>query len=354
MADDHGQTPADLTWQRQLARAPGSFDFHAALRRLETSHPELPRLGEADRPSDEPIRLGQLPSPAFESAMLTSFTPQADAAAPPRVTIGFFGLWGPQGPLPGHLTDYARDRMNHAGDSTLVRFADIFHHRMMLFFHSAWARSHPTVSMDRPAEDRFALYVGALIGLGLRGPRDRDAIDDFAKLHHASWLASPSRSADGLRDLLSDYFDLPIAIEEFVGQWLDLPEDARWGLGVSRETGSLGRAIVGTRTFTRAHKFRVVVGPLDGVDLEQMLPGSDSIEALTSLVRHYSNDEWAWELCLLLAPSLTTPMRLRAGSRLGWTTRVGRGPATEVRLVVDPVTRRTQRACHPVPFSPPL
>lgn len=284
--------------------------------------------------------------------MLTSFTPHAEGTAPPRLTISFFGLWGPHGPLPGHITDYARDRMNHAGDVTLVRFADVFHHRMMLFFHSAWARSHPTVSMDRPDRDQFALYVGALMGLGLSRLRDRDSIHDFAKLYYASWLASPSRSPDGLRDLLSDYFGLPIAMEEFVGEWLDLPEDARWGLAVSRDTGCLGRAVVGSRVFTRAHKFRVVVGPLDGIALEQMLPGSDSIGALASLVRYYTNDEWAWELCLLLASSLSTPMRLRAGSRLGWTTRIGRGPAMDVRLVVDPVTRRTQRACRPVPFSP--
>lgn len=352
MATDDGQTSGALSWLEALARAPGTFDFHAALRRFETWQPDLPRLGEADRPSDEPIRLGQLPSSAFEGAMLTSFSAQGDG--PPRIAIGFLGLWGPQGPLPGHLTDYARDRLKHAGDATLVRFADIFHHRMLLLFYRAWAKSHPTVSMDRLSSDRFALYVGALMGLGLQASRNRDDVHDFAKLFYAPWFASPSRSADGLGSLLSDYFQLPIAIEEFVGDWLELPRDARWVLAESRETGSLGRAVIGGRAWSRAHKFRVVVGPLDAVELEQMLPTSDSVEALASLIRHYSNDEWAWELCLLLDSSLSTPMRLGGGSRLGWTTRIGRGAPLRVRLVVDPLTRRTQRACSPQPLLQPM
>lgn len=354
MATDDGQTPAPLSWLEILASAPSGFEFHAALRRFETGNTDRPRLGEADRPSEEPVRLGQLPSAAFEGAMLTSFARHEEASRPPRLTIGFFGLWGPQGPLPGHLTDYARDRLKHAGDATLVGFADVFHHRMLLLFYRAWAKSHPTVAMDRPSSDRFAFYLGALMGLGLRSSRGRDGVNDFAKLHYAPWFALASRSADGLADVLADYFGLPISIDEFVGEWLDLPEDAKWYLGASRETGSLGQAVVGARTWSRAHKFRVVIGPLDGIELEQMLPTSESVGALASMVRQYSNDEWAWELCLLLASSLSTPMRLRGGSRLGWTTRIGRGPPLAVRLVVDPLTRRTQRVCSPQPLLPPL
>ena len=36
--------------------------------------------------------------------------------------------------------------------------------------------SRPTVSFDRPEEDRFAAYVGALIGLGMDSLRERDAM----------------------------------------------------------------------------------------------------------------------------------------------------------------------------------
>lgn len=70
--------------------------------------------------------------------------------------VRFFGMLGPNGPLPLHLTEYARSRSIHAGDQTLVRFLDIFHHRFMALFYRAWAQAQPTVSLDRPGEDRFS------------------------------------------------------------------------------------------------------------------------------------------------------------------------------------------------------
>jgi predicted component of type VI protein secretion system len=67
-----------------------------------------------------------------------------------------------------HLTAYARERSLNQGDETFARFADMFHHRLLLLFYRAWAQAQPTVSLDRPAEDRFADYVGSFLGVGGR------------------------------------------------------------------------------------------------------------------------------------------------------------------------------------------
>jgi type VI secretion system protein ImpH len=347
MAADGGQAPHSVNWLERLKALPGSFDFHVALRRFDTVSPEAPRLGEAERPSEEGVRIGQKPSALFEGAEITDFSVPDDGSAP-RLMVGFLGLWGPNGPLPSHLTEYAYERLQHAGDPTLARFVDVFHHRMLLLFHRAWTRARPTVAMDRPDADAFALYVGALMGLGLEATRHRGDVHDFVKLHYAPHFASLSRSADGLRDLVADYFGFPTHVEEFVGEWLDLPQDERWRLGASRETGSLGRVPLGRRIWSRSHKFRIVLGPLSAFDFEQMLPASHAVTELTSLVRLYAGDEWDWELRLVLATSVCAPMRLGGGGRLGWTTRLGSGPGVEVDLVVDPRTRRTQRIRKPL------
>ena len=99
-----------------------------------------------------------------------------------------FGLLGPNGPLPLHITEYARERMRHAGDQTLSRFLDIFHHRFVTLFYRAWAQAQPHVNHDRPAEDRFASYVGAFVGLLPAAFRERDALPDLAKFFHAGAL----------------------------------------------------------------------------------------------------------------------------------------------------------------------
>ncbi len=350
MAADSGTPPGALSWLQRLAELPGGFDFHVALRRFDTAHPERPRLGDAERASEERIRIGQTPSSAFTGAELTAFDPGAEGPddALARLTIGFLGLWGPNGPLPTHLTEYAHDRQQHVGDHTLVRFVDVFHHRMLLFFHRAWAIAQPTVSMDRPEADTFARYAGALMGLGLEATRDRGGASDFAKLHYAPFFAASSRNADGLRDMISDYFGVPVEIEEFVGEWLDLPEDEQWHLAGPRELAALGRVALGKRVWTRTNKFRLLLGPLEGDGFEKMLPGGAALGELASLVRLYTNDEWAWELRLVLAPGVSAPIRLGGGGRLGWTTRLGSSPGLEeVDVVVDPVTGRTRRMRRP-------
>jgi type VI secretion system protein ImpH len=202
--------------------------------------------------------------------------------------------------------------------------------------------------MDRPESDAFARYAGALMGLGLEATRHRGGATDFAKLHYAPLFAAGSRNADGLRDVVADYFGLPAEIEEFVGEWLELPEDERWHLGGPREVGALGRVALGRRVWTRTNKFRILLGPLASDRFEQMLPGGAAIGELSSLVRLYTNDEWDWELRLVLSPTVSAPIRLGGGARLGWTTRLGSSPGlVEVDVLVDPMTGRTRRMRRP-------
>ena len=70
-----------------------------------------------------------------------------------------FGLLGPNGPMPWHITEYARDRQINVGDNALVRFLDIFHHRLLSFFFRAWADAQKTVDFDRPGNQRWTDLV---------------------------------------------------------------------------------------------------------------------------------------------------------------------------------------------------
>ena len=345
MADAAGATSGHLeetsAWLEKLAREASSFHFHVALRRLEAAFSAAPRLGEALRPSEEPVRIGQAPSLSFEPTAVTSFVRAETAGSPSRLVVEFLGMWGPQGPLPLHMTEYARDRARQAGDRTLIRFMDLFHHRMLLLFHRAWARTQPTAMLDRPEVDRFAIYVGSMFGLGFAGTRGRDDFPDRAKLYHAGHFASGARHAEGLRQLVADYFGLPTQIEEFVGDWLTLSQDSRWHLGVPGSS-VLGRtSIMGARVWSRGDRFRIVLGPLSQSDFHRMLPGSKEMAQLAALVRLYTNDEWGWDVRLTLGSAAVEAMRLARTTRLGWTSRIGRGARDD--LVCDPMAGRTQR-----------
>jgi len=306
--------------EQQLSREPYKFGFFEALRRLESAHPDKPRVGASSQPRDDPIRLGQEPSLAFAPASLASFTPGKEGL-PPRLAVLFFGLFGPNGPLPLHLTEYARDRLHNAHDPTFSRFCDVFHHRLLTLFYRAWAAAQPTVSHDRPETDRFASYIGSLFGIGMPSLRGRDAAPDPAKLFHAGHLSCQTRHAEGLRSILGSFFEIPVEVEEFVGQWIDLPEDAYWRLGETTETGRLGQnTMLGKRTWDRQGKFRVVFGPLSLEEYKRMLPGTPSLARLVALVRNYVGDELAWDVNPVLDRREVPPIRLGGRQGLGWTT----------------------------------
>lgn len=340
MAGEDRDTARAVELGRALRERPYDYDFFFALRSLECANPGAPRLGQSVRPADDPVRLAQEPSLAFAPSALASFHP-GTGGRPPRLASYFLGLFGPNGPLPLHLTEYARERLRNSGDATFSRFADLFHHRMLALFYRAWASAQPTVNFDRPEADRFALYVGALFGLGMSSLRGRDAMPDLAKLNYAGRLVCQTRNAEGLGAIVEDFFGLPAAIETFTGEWLDLPERSLCLLGTSLETGSLGRALtVGARTWECQHKFRIVLGPMSFAAYESFLPRTENLGRLAAIVRNYSGDELAWDVTLALRGEEVPALRLGGDERLGLTTWLaGRGRGEDASdLTLNPLS----------------
>jgi type VI secretion system protein ImpH len=345
LADEAGSPFDRVSVLRALVRAPHEFDFHQVMRRLERTFSELPRWGEALRPSDEPVRLGQDPFLNFPPSTVSGFTPPA-GERPARLAVNFLGLFGPQGPLPLHLTEYVRERIRNFGDETLVAFADLFHHRLLVLFHRAWAQVRPAVSRDRARSDRFVGYLGAIAGLGLPSLTGKDPVLDLARLHYAGRLGLGVKNPDGLRAVLVGFFGLPVAIEEFIGEWLPIPDESRFRLGHSPEVSAIGRtAVLGARAFTRAQKFRVVLGPLAERDFVRFLPHASGLARLSDIVHGYMGRELAWDLELVPAKGSAGQLRLGRSGRLSFNAVLGavKLPLKRAHVVVDPVTQQTER-----------
>lgn len=324
---------------QDLRDTPWEFGLLPALRRIEAAYAQGPRLGEGARPGEEPVRICQEPSVTFAPAEIASFT-LSDGQTPPRLSTFVAGLLGPNGPLPLHLTEYARERLRNHADPTFARFLDIFHHRILSLFYRAWANGRPTVQHDRPERDRFALYLGALSGMASPAFRGRLPVRDEVVFGRAGVLAGGNRSAEGLRAVLADVFAVPAEIEPFIGSWEELREAERWRLGKADGGFALGRATVaGRRAWLRTAKFRVTLGPLDREQFDRFLPGRPSLQRLGEMVRLYAGDELDFDVRLVLAKSVERPWTL-GQSRVGWTSWLGKAPkaATREDLIVD---RRT-------------
>ena len=296
---------AHLNPVAHLEAQPYRFTLFAALRLLEQARAEQPRLGESRKASDDIVRLGQAPHLGFAPSDIAATSTSEEGQL--RLEQYGFGLFGPNGALPLHLTELAYERRRQKEDGTIVDFLNLFQHRLISLFYRAWADSEPAVSLDRPDSDRFRAYIGALFGLAPESAQDADAVPDFAKLSRAGRFAAQARSADGLEAILADYFDIPVEVRPFSGAWLDIPADLHSRLGEQQ----LGMSTtLGATTWQCQHKFEIVLGPLQQDAFNDFLPGARGLTEMHALVRLYTNDEWAWQVRLLLRDADLPGMRL--------------------------------------------
>lgn len=307
-----GPPPADL---RDLAARPERFDFFAAIRLIEAAFPQRARLGEGRRAVEEPIRLGQPAHLAFPPADLAAYEPGA-AGRPARLHTYVLGLFGPHGPLPLHLTAHARERARRDRDTSFADFCDLFHHRLLSFFYRAWANARPTVQQDSPDRDRFAVKVGALAGLATPAFAHRHALPDRFALYGVGLLTQRQRPAEVLARLVAHFLGVAARVEEFVGEWLEVPRRDRARLGRARVGHD---AILGTHRFERGHRFRLVLGPMALAEFLALLPDGRALRPLGALVSLAAGPELDWDARLVLRRSEVPALELDGRARLGWT-----------------------------------
>ena len=309
-----------LSHIEKLKNAPEKHHFFHAFRVIEGAYPDAPRLGEARRPREDKVRFGQEAELAFPPSSLRDFTPP-DKDKPGRLTNRFFGLFGPHGPLPLHLTEFARGRMRQFRDPTLVAFADMLTHRMMTLFFRAWRSGQPAPSFDRGDNDGVERKVAAVAGYHADAFKEMDALPDLAKRHFAGLLASGPKNAEGLVAMVSAFFGTRVRIQEFVGTWLELEPDDRWVLG--HQAGLGQTTSIGEKVWTRTDKFRLILGPLSLAEYRRLLPGGTSLDRLRAIVRNYAGDALDWDVNLILDGREIPPAKLGETVQLGQTGWIG-------------------------------
>ncbi len=339
--------PTDSLVERlaELQQNSSQFNFYSAVRLLDCLFRDQPRTGTSDRPGYEKLRLGQSPSLRFPPSSIDGLT-QRESDKTWHLAILFFGMFGPNGPLPTHITDYAQQRIKHHRDETFARFADIFHHRMAAFFYRAWSACQPTVHLDRPQSDRFAEYLAALCGIGFPTQRNRDAMPDVSKLYFSAHLACANRHASGLKSILQTFFQLPVEILPFTSHWVRLPEDCLWRLGKQQHANELGISItLGHKVRDCQQKFRIAIGPLDYKSFRMLLPYGRSMRRLRSIVDQYIGQELAWDVQLVLSRNEVRGLTLGRQGHLGWTSWLASRPPTNdaQQLIVDPLADNVRR-----------
>ncbi len=322
----------------RLKDEPYAYGFFQAMRRLHALDTTL-NLGKSLRPRDDKVRLQQQPDLRFSPSTVRDYQPpHPEDGIAGKLSVNFLGLFGPNGPLPLHVTEYALDRLR-VNDPTLVAFLNVFHHRLLSLFYRAWSIHQKSADLDRQTGRRFTNYIGSYIGLGQPAMQHRDEVDDAAKLYFSGRLSSPTKNSEGLAAILTEYFGVKVQVEPFVGQWLAVPETDACRLGESPLTGKMGSTIiVGSKVWQVQTKFRLRFGPLKLAELVSLLPNKGAFKRLKTWVRNYCGDELFWDARYVLLAKEVPSTQLGGGGFLGWTTWINtRKPERDAEdLLIDP------------------
>ena len=293
-------------------------DFFQILRIAENRNRDKPRIGDAQKLSEDYVSLEQCAESAFGASSVKKVECEDDNF---RIVSRFAGLFGNNGGLPMVYTQHVYERMLHFKDTTAYSFINIFNHRAQELFYKAWRLNDRCADFDRPEESVFSAYMQSFLGLGSDASKERDSVCDTAKFYYACHLGGRARTSEGLAKILGDYFQVPAAVENFKTIWLLLPDENRTVLSKHSDGGMLGsNAILGERILDCQMKYRVRLGPVGIKDFERFVPGRPSLKSLVDWCRLYTGFEFMWDLQVVLKAEEVPSCRLGGAYCLGWNT----------------------------------
>lgn len=305
-----------------LLAKPWRYGFFALMRRINANPATYP-VGAALLPQAETFRVGQKPSLIFAPSEVAEARIKGNKL---HIRLHSLGMMGPNGPLPIHVTEIAREREELRGDATLCNFLDIFHHRSLSLLYRAWASAQATASLDRPDHDRFSFYIGCLSGASPRQNRTV-MLPSHARLASGAHLVCEARNPDALAMAVAHHFGVPARIEEWSLHWTVLPPELQCRTGQERMSAALGGgAVLGEQVPGKMHRFCLVLGPLDIGTYHSFTPRGADLLRLVALVRAYMGLEYEWMLELQIRPHEATPARLGGRQQLGWSGWLGESP----------------------------
>jgi type VI secretion system protein ImpH len=306
------------------------FQFFQAVRLLERIGLGREPVGQFAGPEKEAVRFSTHNALAFPASQIQKIDWPEEQQ--PQMAVNFMGLTGTMGALPHAYTELILERIR-AKDPTVAEFFDIFNHRIISLFYQAWEKYHLAVAYERDQDDPVSNHLLALIGMGTGGLRDRQPFPDQALVYYSGLLSLHPRSAVALAQILEDYFEVPVEIEQFVGAWyaLDVKNQCCFDAGDS-DSEKLGfGAVVGDEIWDQQSRARIRLGPLSTERYLDFLPNGKSYKPLQALTRFFSGGDLEYEVQLVLKQKEVPQCELGAegaeAPRLGWFTWMKSAPA---------------------------
>lgn len=287
--------------------------FHQLVTLLEKQQDGSIKVGDTIDPGREHIRFRSTRSLSFGPGDISevSLDAQHDRL---EIRVNFFGLYGPASPLPPYYTE--RIIEEDQSPSSVEDFFDFFNHRLITLLHVIWRKYRYYLRYEAggidPLSKRFLAFCGFPI-------EDRGRIGEISRsalLPHIGLMSLYSSSPNVVAAIISNFFDVPCRIQEFVPRRVGIDEESRLQLGKANNRLDED-AILGDELDDDLGKFRICLGTADYHDLAAFLPHGDRHGKLGELLLMIQREPLEWDIEYDFDAETIPQMQL-GEARLGW------------------------------------
>lgn len=336
----------NLSVIERLFLEPFRFTFFQAVRLLQLkarrrqagSEPAAD-VGHDSPPEGESVHFAAALNLSFSASEIAELRDSAAApgdgkGAPAQMRVNFLGLTGPMGVLPTHYTELQMQRVREK-DTALRDFFDVLNHRTISLFYRAWEKYRLPGSFERHHVTNTPPGSTDPISRALQGLIGHLAERQQANLHfplehllyYTGLFSGGRRSAAALEMLLGEYFDIPIRVEQFRGQWWPLSPNDQVRLPHAWETEGKNNClgvdtVIGEEAYSVDAGVLVILGPLSRQQFADISPGGARIKALYQLAQLFAGPTFEFSLCYEVDREAVPSARLGGdeplGLALGW------------------------------------
>ncbi len=289
---------------------PYKVSFLQAVYLLQKWIPDGQSLGESYHAIEDPLTFTPRHSYSLPTSDLYSIS--WDKHNRPLVCVNFVGIESPHGPLPAPLSELVHDQLydnNHA----LKNFLDIFNNRLISIYCLVAQKYSFVLSPKFFSETPIGIALDAFSGV-------KSADLEKKLLKYAGLLWQKPRSASGLEQLVSTFFKIDAEIEQFIGEWLPIPEFQQTHLG--KDNQILGfSTFLGKKFWSYTHHFIIHLKNMTLESFSDFLPTGKKYQELKEIINLYITPEQSFQIKLSLDDSNSLPNNfLDTSSCLGWNT----------------------------------
>jgi type VI secretion system protein ImpH len=318
---------------QDLLKNPSSFDFFQAIHLLETN------LGGEAVTGDNPQHYLSI-APAAELSFPAGEIRHCyiDNNDRFRLEVNFMGFYGVDSPLPQFFNDIAA--FDIIGSAELRAFLALFNQRLYQLLYSAWKKMNLHAS-NRFRNSLYCRYLEALYG-------GSGTCHLLGRFDYAGILGNRVKNSRSLADMLKDFIESPVRVQQNIPCWIELEETA--DLGGKFALGN--NSILGNRLMDVNSKILIHIGPMTIRKATKLLPGRPQAETLAHMIREYLDPTIQYDLVMVIQPGEAYTSTLGGDeSILGWTACIGQAGDIENRIILtgeslDQTRRNSPASTH--------